>query len=154
MMMTRIVRATVWGGMLAASLALAACGSQPTAGYNGTQFAARLWSGSEVPANPSPATGNLSASFNKATSTLNWSIRYDGLSGPVTAAHFHGPAGPGMNAGPTVPIPNDKLASPITGSAVLTPQQAADLLAGRWYFNVHTAANPGGEIRGQVIAQM
>src|SRR6266851_816002 len=42
-------------------------------------------------------------------------------------------------------------ASPIKGSATLTDAQAADLTAGRWYFNIHTAANKGGEIRGQVV---
>ena len=41
-------------------------------------------------------------------------------------------------------------ASPIKGEATLTDAQAADLLAGRWYVNVHTRAHPGGEIRGQV----
>ncbi len=153
-MTSRISQAALWAAVLAATLGFTACSSQRTAGYNGTQFAARLWGGSEVPANASPATGTLSASFSKATSTLNWTITYSGLTGPATAAHFHGPAGPGMNAGPTVPIPDASLASPITGSAVLTPQQVADLQAGRWYFNIHTAANPGGEIRGQVIAQM
>jgi hypothetical protein len=32
----------------------------------------------------------------------------------------------------------------------LTDEQAAELLAGKWYFNIHTAANKGGEIRGAV----
>ena len=40
--------------------------------------------------------------------------------------------------------------SPVEGSATLTDAQAADLAAGRYYINIHTAANPGGEIRGQV----
>jgi hypothetical protein len=71
------------------------------------------------------------------------------LSGPATAAHFHGPAEPGKNAGVKVPIPN-ATASPTEGSATLTDEQAADLMAGKYYVNVHTAANPGGEIRGQV----
>jgi hypothetical protein len=71
------------------------------------------------------------------------------LSGDATAAHFHGPATPGVNAGVTVPM-KAPLTSPITGEATLTPEQAADLMAGKWYFNVHTAANPGGEIRGQL----
>jgi CHRD domain. len=40
--------------------------------------------------------------------------------------------------------------SPIKGAATLTDAQIADLNAGKWYFNVHTAANPAGEIRGTV----
>jgi hypothetical protein len=64
-------------------------------------------------------------------------------------AHFHGPAPVGVNAGVIVPV-KGSVASPIRGEATLTPEQSADLLAGKWYFNVHTAANPGGEIRGQV----
>ena len=71
------------------------------------------------------------------------------MSGPATAAHFHGPAEVGKNAGVAVAIPN-ATTSPNEGSATLTDAQAADLLAGKYYVNVHTAANPGGEIRGQV----
>ena len=43
--------------------------------------------------------------------------------------------------------------NPATGSKVLTDDQIADLMAGKWYVNVHTKANPGGEIRGQVVAK-
>ncbi|OIQ70334.1 CHRD domain protein [mine drainage metagenome] len=46
-------------------------------------------------------------------------------------------------------IPN-ATTSPAEGSATLTDAQAADLMAGKYYINVHTAANPTGEIRGQV----
>jgi hypothetical protein len=63
-------------------------------------------------------------------------------------AHFHGPAAPGAN-GPPVVVVKDPT-TPISGTAILTPAQEADLLAGKWYFNVHTQANPGGEIRGQL----
>ncbi|MEA2847637.1 MAG: hypothetical protein QOG78_2918, partial [Rhodospirillaceae bacterium] len=58
------------------------------------------------------------------------------------------------NAGVVVPVPapaTGGLASPLKGDATLTDAQAADLAAGKWYFNVHTAANKGGEIRGQVM---
>jgi len=67
-------------------------------------------------------------------------------------AHFHGPAAPGANAPPVVPVPAANLANPMTGTATLDDGQIADLKAGKWYFNIHTAANPGGEIRGQLPA--
>ena len=56
----------------------------------------------------------------------------------------------GKNAPPVVPIPAGALASPIKGTATLTDAQAADLQAGKLYFNVHSAKFPDGEIRGQV----
>jgi CHRD domain len=72
------------------------------------------------------------------------------VSGPATAAHIHGPAEAGKNAG--VVIGFAKPDSPIEGSATLIDAQTADLAAGKLYINVHTAANEGGEIRGQVTA--
>jgi hypothetical protein len=104
---------------------------------------------SETPPNTSAATGKADIDYDAATKKLSWTLTYSGLSGPATAAHFHGPAEPGKNAGVAVAIPNAGT-SPVTGSATLTDAQAADLEAGKYYVNVHTAANPGGEIRGQV----
>ena len=104
---------------------------------------------SEVPANTSAGTGTADVDYDAASKKLTWTLTYSGLSGPATAAHFHGPAEAGKNAGVKVPIAN-ATSSPAEGSATLTDAQAADLMAGRYYVNVHTAANPGGEIRGQV----
>jgi CHRD domain len=104
---------------------------------------------SENPANTSAGTGKADIDYDAATKKLSWTVTYSGLSGPATAAHFHGPAEPGKNAGVAVAIPN-ATSSPVTGSATLTDAQAADLMAGKYYVNIHTAANPGGEIRGQV----
>ena len=104
---------------------------------------------SEVPPNASAGTGTADIDYDAATKKLSWKVTYSGLSGPATAAHFHGPAEPGKNAGVALAIPN-ATASPVEGSAPLTDAQAADLVAGKYYVNVHTAANPGGEIRGQV----
>jgi hypothetical protein len=104
---------------------------------------------SEVPPNASTATGTADIDFDPATKKLSWKLTYSGLSGPATAAHFHGPAEVGKNASVAVPITNAG-SSPVEGSATLTDAQAADMMAGRCYVNVHTAANPGGEIRGQV----
>ena len=104
---------------------------------------------SEVPPNASTGTGTAEVDYDAATKKLSWKLTYSGLSGPATAAHFHGPAEPGKNAGVAVAIPN-AIETPADGSAILTDAQAADLMAGKYYVNVHTAANPGGEIRGQV----
>lgn len=113
------------------------------------QFNATLDSASEVPAKTGPAKGDAKATLDTATKQLTYTVTFSGLSGPATAAHFHGPADKATNASPVVPFPAP-VASPYHGSAVLTDAQIADLEAGKWYVNVHTAANPGGEIRGQV----
>jgi CHRD domain len=104
---------------------------------------------SENPPNTSAGKGTADIDYDAATKKLSWKVTYSGLSGPATAAHFHGPAEVGKNAGVAVAIPNAGT-SPVEGSATLTDAQAADLMAGKYYVNIHTAANPGGELRGQV----
>jgi hypothetical protein len=105
---------------------------------------------SEVPPRVSHGHGMLNATFDTSTKTLQWTITYEDLSSPISAAHFHGPAPVGQNAKIQIPIEKSALPSPIKGSATLTDQQVTDLMAGQWYFNVHTVQNPMGEIRGQV----
>jgi hypothetical protein len=104
---------------------------------------------SEVPATTTGGKGTAELAYDAASKKLSWTVSYSGLSGPATAAHFHGPAEAGKNAGVAVAIPN-AATSPVKGEATLTDAQAADLMAGKYYINIHTAANPGGEIRGQV----
>jgi hypothetical protein len=111
-------------------------------------FKAPLTASEEVPPNTSKGTGNIEATYDTSTKKLSWKGSYSALTGPETAAHFHGPAGAGKNAGVVVPV--DAAKSPFDGSATLTDAQAADLMKGEWYFNVHTAENKGGEIRGQM----
>jgi CHRD domain-containing protein len=98
----------------------------------------------------SSGKGAATASLDTASKTLTWDVDYSGLSGPVTAAHIHGPADPGANAPVVVPF-NGSLASPIKGSATLTDAQIQQLEAGKWYVNIHTEANKPGEIRGQLV---
>lgn len=94
-------------------------------------------------------SGYLSGEFDDQTNILKYKVRYEGLSGPVIAAHYHGPAEPGGKAGVAVPLAKP-LDSPIKAEATLTDEQARELLNGLYYLNLHTEKNPGGEIRGQV----
>lgn len=111
---------------------------------------ADLKGASEVPPKEASGTGTVTATLDTDTNQLKYHVVYSGLTGPVVAAHFHGPAGEGVNAKPQVPVKGPYEAA-IDGSATITADQAKDLLDGKWYFNLHTAANPGGEIRGQVV---
>ena len=138
MLKTKTLLATLAVGILFAGPAFA------------EKFKATLDGKSETPPNTSAGTGTADIDWDAATKKLSWKLTYSGLSGPATAAHFPGPAEPGKNAGVAVAIPN-ATSSPVEGSATLTDAQAADLAAGKYYVNVHTAANPGGEIRGQVM---
>ena len=130
--------------------AVAGCGtmSRPAP----MMFKATLSGASEVPPVATAAKGTFSASYNKENSLLLWNMNYDGLSGPATAAHIHGPAAEGQNAGVLIGF-NNPVSSPMSGQVTLTPAQFADLRDGKLYVNVHTAANKGGEIRGQLKAQ-
>lgn len=111
-------------------------------------FKANLAAASEVPPNSSAGKGEVTATYDDATKKLTWNGTYSGLTGPATAAHFHGPAPAGKNAGVMIPItPNT---SPLAGEATLNDAQAKALMDGDMYVNVHTAANKGGEIRGQL----
>ena len=117
------------------------------------QFKATLNGASEVPANTTTGTGTFTASFDPATKMLTWNGTYTGLTGDPTAAHLHGPAEAGKNAGVEVWVSTkgSPFPSAFSGSATLTDGQASDLQSGMMYVNIHTAANPGGEIRGQVV---
>ena len=113
-------------------------------------YRATLSGKAEVPPTNSTGSGDVLATLNTDTRQLSYTITYMGLTGPATAAHFHGPADAGANAGVAVPIGNNP-PSPSTGTVTLTDAQMKDLEAGKWYANVHTADNKGGEIRGQLV---
>ncbi|WP_407159530.1 CHRD domain-containing protein [Bradyrhizobium sp. STM 3557] len=112
---------------------------------------AELKGSNEVPPNASTGSGTAEATFDTDTKFLTYTVTYSGLTGPAMGAHFHGPSEAGKNAG--IVLPFKTVQSPIQGTATLTDTQAADLLAGKWYANIHTAANPGGELRGQMTKE-
>lgn len=138
----------------AAVLALAAgCGSMRASAAATDVYEATLAGTQEVPPTTSTGTGKAEVEVDPKTYKVRWKVTHSGLTGPATAAHIHGPAAPGANAGVMVPF-KDANASPITGEATLTAAQYADLAAGRTYVNIHTAQNPAGEIRGQLKKRM
>jgi len=137
---------SIRGAAMVAALALVSFAARAET----IKLKATLDAATEVPPKASSGTGHLTATLDTATEVLTYHIEFKDLTGPAVAAHFHGPAAVGVNAGPQVAM-TKPIMSPIDGTATLTADQAKDLLDGKWYFNVHTAANPGGEIRGQVM---
>ena len=135
---------------IAATLALAGLTSAYAEEVN---YTAKLAGASETPPNTTTGTGTVAAKYDTTTKLLSWTINYSGLTGPAVAAHFHGPA-PEGKAAPVMVGMKAPLDSPMTGSATLTDDQAKALTDGMLYFNIHTAANKPGEIRGQLEKAM
>ena len=139
----------IYDTALFAGLAVAATLIAAPAFAEMVEFKATLSAAEEVPATTSKGVGMTEVTFDTATKKASWKGTYSGLSGPVTGSHFHGPAEKGKTAGVELAI--EAKASPFEGMATLTDAQAKDLTAGMLYVNLHTAANPEGEIRGQVV---
>ena len=135
-------------------LALAAGAAAPRlANADPVSFKVPLSGGQEVPAVFPAGAGIADVTYDPRTRVVTWSISYRGLSGPVTMAHFHGPASPGKNANPVVWLSKQgaPVENPINGQATLAPEQARQFEDWKWYINIHTQAHPDGEIRGQVL---
>jgi CHRD domain len=115
-------------------------------------YKANLQPSSEVPPTTSKGSGEVTATLDTSSKALKWTVSYRGLTGQATMAHFHGPAPVGQNAGVQIPVQVPKAPNgSVKGEATLTDAQMADLQTGKWYFNVHTEQNKGGEIRGQLM---
>jgi hypothetical protein len=114
----------------------------------------------EVPPVATTATGQGTVVISADGSTITYLLTYSGLSGTANAAHIHtGAAGVAggvilpLAVGPS-PMSGTLTAADFTASGSVTTfaQAVAAIRAGTTYFNIHTAANPGGEIRGQIVA--
>jgi hypothetical protein len=138
-------------GLVSLAMALVSSVASISAFADTVTLQANLQPSSEVPPRVSKGHGLLKATFDTTTKTLQWTVTYAELSGPATMAHFHGPAPVGQNAKVQIPIDKNSLPSPMTGQATLSEDQSTELLAGQYYFNIHTEKNPTGEIRGQVM---
>lgn len=113
---------------------------------------ASLRGGYETPSIETDSTGL--GTFMLVGTQLTYSVSYDNLTSPATAGHIHGPAGPGQSAGPMIHFMMPAgTAGTVSGSVGLTPAQLAAVVDGRTYVNIHSANYPGGEIRGQIVAQ-
>ncbi len=107
----------------------------------------------QVPPVQTSGNGSADLTYDPSSRQLTWTITYSGLTGPATMAHIHGPAPEGKNAPVEVWLSKkgSTASSPIKGEDTLTPDEAKQMMAGDTYINVHTAAHPGGEIRGQIM---
>lgn len=139
-MLRRVLIATVM------SAAFATGASAATINYS-----AKLSGAREVPKIDTKGTGSFTGTYDTTAKTLNYTLTFDNLTGPATAAHLHGPATRNATAGVLAPLGDKNPTSPVTGTVTLNDDQAKALQKGRVYVNVHTQANPGGEIRGQVV---
>lgn len=104
--------------------------------------------------------GSAEVSLMIESRVLEWSIHYARLSGVPIAVGFFGPAGKGQVGTLQIPIAREKIDAAavedteghaLRGKAVLSPAQMEDLIAGRWYVNVSTSAQPAGEVRAQLL---
>jgi hypothetical protein len=139
--------------LLLATLLLSGCGTFYPAEPMGARprFSAALNGVSEVPATTSPGRGTLVADYLPATKVMHWTLTMRDLSGPVTWAFLCGPDGVGNDNAELVPINLELEGGTHPGAVTLTDQQAADLIAGRWYVNIKTEKFPAGEIRGPLV---
>jgi Cu/Zn superoxide dismutase len=114
------------------------------------KFHATLSAASEAPPTKSTGSGEATVSLDTATHEITWDVTFSGFSSDVAAAHIHGPAEPGKNAGVVVPF-GAAPKSPLHGTAKLTAEQEQQLTAGMYYVNVHSKNFPSGAVRGQLM---
>lgn len=163
-MTPQLLQPRVWASAftLSAALLVGACSSSDDdasdandviADPNLSTLIVPLSSQQEVPPlDVEGATGEGNLTIDTATGALSGSVSVSGTTGAPVMAHIHqgfaGTNGPvvvgleGSNEGALWTVPAD---------TVLDAVQLASLNAGEMYINVHTAANPGGELRGQIL---
>jgi hypothetical protein len=160
--MNKLVRPILMSLFLAFVVLISSCEKDDENNGNEVKFENVVLSGAnERPTVvSSPATGSFNGTYNKETKMITYTITWTGMT--PTAMHFH-------NAIPTATLPATAVAgnvvigvagtgtpatytSPITGTTrALTADEEMALLAGNWYFNIHSTQYPGGELRGQLI---
>lgn len=109
----------------------------------------------EVPTNDSYADGTADVTYNKATKVLTYTLNWKGLTDKAMMAHIHGTAPRGTNAGVKHDLTNmleKETSGSFTDSVKIDASDIKEdsLLAGFYYFNIHTSKHPAGEIRAQI----
>lgn len=133
--------------LVVSSILFASCEKEEM-NANEVAFTATLSGSEEVPAFNTMASGTLNGTFNTETKILAFTVNYTGMT-PV-AWHLH-KAAKGSN-GPVVFDLGTSFPSPyMWQTTALTAEQEADLMAGMYYLNIHSALSPSGEIRGQLM---
>jgi CHRD domain len=138
--------------ILSGILLFASCGKSDTVPADpNITFKGTFSGANEVPSNTSTASGTVTVTFNNDTKILTLAATFAGLT--PTAAHIHNAAA-GVNGGVIFGLGTAPFSSPVNYTSVaLTPTQESELKANNYYVNFHSAANPGGEIRAQLIKQ-
>lgn len=131
---------------LAAAVALAVASSPAFAEVQ--MFKGDLSGGAETPPSASKGVGSIAVTLDPKTRKISWKGYFVGLEGQELKAHFHGPAKAGEKAAPVLPV--EALEETFQGSATLDAKQVKQLEDGQWYFNIHSAKHPEGELRGQL----
>jgi hypothetical protein len=166
----KLIKLTAFGSLLFSSIILFTSCETDAELKKTTDFSKTgiiLSSAQETPANPSTALGTMDVFYTRETRILTYNVSWTGLTGAVTAMHIHGLGSPGYNApilqniivagGAGIFAPgaaygvNGKVSASLLIDGVFLKEQ--DLLNGNFYMNIHTAANTGGEIRGQIKFQ-
>lgn len=116
---------------------------------NNLYFSAKLAGSNLVPPVTTTASGVAVFTLNGTYDSLCINIATTGLSGPITGLHIHeGPAG--SNGGVLVNFSDDVIENKVNTMIPLSDIDMETLLEGGYYINVHTDANPAGEIRGNM----
>ena len=163
---------------LLSAVALAIAG-HATPSYAAQVFVATLSGGAEVPARVTPGTGSARLVISGARDTITITANFSGLTANTIAAHVHCCSAPTANAMVAIETPslpgfplgvragsfsnsfslldansyNPAFVSAHGGTAIGARDfLVAGLVAGGSYFNIHSVAFPGGEIRGQFAA--
>ncbi|GGC62985.1 CHRD domain-containing protein [Undibacterium terreum] len=147
--LVRVVSRLLMAGLTVALVSCANGGFMSKGSSSTSNFKASLTGASEVPANASTASGSAKLVYDPATKGLTVNVMTTGIAGK--AAHIH-QAAVGVNGGVIFPLAETPAGSGNWGTSVtLSDEQLAVLQAGGYYINVHSAALPGGEIRGQIV---